>query len=115
MGFYRPTINAFSSIARPVPNRENIVINEFPIKVNKGLVKSELDVLHGMMPKPIQKEEADVQGLSTLLPHCYYPTMEKQLLVPGKTCKAAKMNIRHSVYKLTVFANAIRGKHLYDA
>ena len=48
------------------------------------------------------------------MPECFYPKLEK-VNVEGKTCKAANMNIRHSVYKLAIAAKVINGKHLYDA
>lgn len=79
-------------------------------QIHKNPVQTELDVLKDNLP-PVQPQDG---AEAAHVPQCYYPN-ETPPLPEGQTCKAQRLRIRHSVYKLAMVAKTIQGKHLYDA
>lgn len=61
-----------------------------------------------------QDEDASLDDVTLPAPECFYPQFQVSK-VEGRQAKANNYDVRHSVYKLVVFARAIQGKHLYDA
>lgn len=86
----------------------------FPIKVNSQAVRTDFDALEEIMPKRIQPLLPEDNPVKGVVPHCYYPTLEPPK-VEGKTCRANRFNIRHSVHKLAIAGRVVKGMHLYDA
>jgi ribosomal protein L22 len=48
------------------------------------------------------------------MPECFYPQYET-VKFEGPTCKSMKRKIHHTVYKLAMIGQMIKGLHLYDA